>query len=191
MAIHIFCYLTLKQYFSILNVQIGKKYCLSCLFSLSHLSLPSPSPLFLTSPFCFLPPPPTHTHCCLFLSLSFWTPLISWSPFQPYWASFPLSLLPSPIIFSVPLLHYPKKFSSCLFLYLLISFCRIKDEVVVACKLLNGHLYKGKEIGREQMVNITVSTGSFLWNLDILSVSELLISSDTYLSCLVKFFQQA
>lgn len=31
-------------------------------------------------------------------------------------------------------------------------FCRITDEVVVACKLLNGHLYKGKEIGREQMV---------------------------------------
>lgn len=30
--------------------------------------------------------------------------------------------------------------------------CRITDEVVVACKLLNGHLYKGKEIGREQMV---------------------------------------
>ena len=29
---------------------------------------------------------------------------------------------------------------------------RITDEVVVACKLLNGHLYKGKEIGREQMV---------------------------------------
>lgn len=33
-----------------------------------------------------------------------------------------------------------------------VFFCRITDEVVVACKLLNGHLYKGKEIGREQMV---------------------------------------
>ena len=33
------------------------------------------------------------------------------------------------------------------------SFYRITDEVVVACKLLNGHLYKGKEIGREQMVS--------------------------------------
>ena len=31
-------------------------------------------------------------------------------------------------------------------------YFRITDEVVVACKLLNGHLYKGKEIGREQMV---------------------------------------
>lgn len=30
---------------------------------------------------------------------------------------------------------------------------RITDEVVVACKLLNGHLYKGKEIGREQMIS--------------------------------------
>lgn len=30
---------------------------------------------------------------------------------------------------------------------------RIADEVLVACKLLNGHLYKGKEIGREQMIS--------------------------------------
>ena len=30
--------------------------------------------------------------------------------------------------------------------------CRIEEPVIVACKLLNGHLYKGKEIGREQMV---------------------------------------
>lgn len=30
---------------------------------------------------------------------------------------------------------------------------RITDEVIVACKLLNGHLYKGKEIGREQMIS--------------------------------------
>lgn len=35
---------------------------------------------------------------------------------------------------------------------LILTFYRITDEVVVACKLLNGHLYKGKEIGREQMV---------------------------------------
>ena len=110
MAIHIFCYLTLKQYFSILNIMIGKKYCLSCLLSLSHLSLPSPTHIFLTPPFCFLTPLHTHTRCSLFLSLSFWTPLISWSPSQPYWASFPLSPLPSLLIFSVPLLHYPKNF---------------------------------------------------------------------------------
>lgn len=165
MAIHIFCYLTLKQYFSILNVQIGKKYCLSCLSSLSHLSLPSPSPLFLTSPFCFLTPYPPHPHTLFFISFLMLlnTPDLM-IPFPTLLSSFPLSPLPSLLIFSVPLLHYPKKFSSCLspinsiriysylFLYLLISFCRIKDEVVVACKLLNGHLYKGKEIGREQMV---------------------------------------
>ncbi|EDO36063.1 predicted protein, partial [Nematostella vectensis] len=30
---------------------------------------------------------------------------------------------------------------------------RINEEVVLACKLLNGHLYKDKEIGREQMVS--------------------------------------
>lgn len=36
--------------------------------------------------------------------------------------------------------------------------CRITDEVVVACKLLNGHLYKGKEIGREQMVIMHLCT---------------------------------
>jgi len=35
---------------------------------------------------------------------------------------------------------------------LFILYYRITDEVIVACKLLNGHLYKGKEIGREQMV---------------------------------------
>ena len=110
MVKHIFCYWTLKQYFSILNVMIGKKYCLSCLFSLPHLSLPSPPHIFLTPPFCFLITPlPTHTRCSLFLSLSFWTPLISWSPFQPYRTSFPLSPLPSLLIFSVPLLHWPKK----------------------------------------------------------------------------------
>lgn len=33
------------------------------------------------------------------------------------------------------------------------EFIRITDEVLVACKLLNGHLYKGKEIGREQMIS--------------------------------------
>lgn len=37
-------------------------------------------------------------------------------------------------------------------IFLLCFYFRITDEVVVACKLLNGHLYKGKEIGREQMV---------------------------------------
>lgn len=37
-------------------------------------------------------------------------------------------------------------------IFLLCFYFRITDEVVVACKLLNGHLYKAKEIGREQMV---------------------------------------
>ena len=41
---------------------------------------------------------------------------------------------------------------SYLRIFLLCFYFRITDEVVVACKLLNGHLYKGKEIGREQMV---------------------------------------
>lgn len=42
-------------------------------------------------------------------------------------------------------------------IFLLCFYFRITDEVVVACKLLNGHLYKGKEIGREQMVIIVLN----------------------------------
>ncbi|XP_031551593.1 KN motif and ankyrin repeat domain-containing protein 1-like [Actinia tenebrosa] len=33
------------------------------------------------------------------------------------------------------------------------SRVRLSEEVLSACKLLNGHLYKGKEIGREQLVS--------------------------------------
>ena len=138
---------------------IGKKYCLSCLFFfVSPFPTISSPP---TSPFCFLTPPP-HTHAVLYFFPY---------PFEHPWSHGPLSnptelhfpSLPSllysfslPNYYTIQKISHPVCHLSTILEFipkvLLISFCRIKDEVVVACKLLNGHLYKGKEIGREQMV---------------------------------------
>lgn len=128
-------------------------------FSLSHLSLPSPPlpPL----PSAFSPPSP-RTHAVLYFFPY---------PFEHPWSHDPLSnptelhfpSLPSllysfslPNSYTIQKISHPVCHLSTILEFipkvLLISFCRIKDEVVVACKLLNGHLYKRKEIGREQMV---------------------------------------
>lgn len=132
--------------------------CFLCLTFPYHLLPISSSPL----PSAFSSAPSPHTHAVLyFFPYPFEHP---WShdplsnPTELHFPSLP-SLLDSfslPNSYTIQKISHPVCHLSTILEFipkgLLISFCRIKDEVVVACKLLNGHLYKGKEIGREQMV---------------------------------------